>query len=214
VIGDPSTSAAYYVPLQRFLAAHGGSLVRIEVPFTHSHWEAALLAPDVELARGWERQLDKRYDPLFERTLTPAIYRMWLQREAVSYVALPDVRMDGSSVEEAALIRRGVPYLKEVMRSAHWRVFAVRDPTPLVSGPGVLTALGHDSFALRASGAGRITVRLHYTRYWTAVVGAACISPAPEGWTSVTVSKPGIVTVAARFSLSRALGLAGACSRG
>ncbi len=73
VIGDPSTSAAYYVPLERFLDAHGGSLVRVEVPFTHSHWEAAFLAQRFPLARGWERQLDTKYDPLFFGARSPPL---------------------------------------------------------------------------------------------------------------------------------------------
>jgi hypothetical protein len=212
VIGDPSTSAAYYTPLERFLDAHGGPLVRIEVPFTHSHWEAALLAPRFELARGWERQLDTKYDPLFfGGTLTAAAYRAWLERQAVSYVALPDVRLDGSSDEEAALIRRGLPYLREVFSSAHWRVFAVLDPTPIASAPAVLVGLGHESFALRFAKPGRSLVRLHYTRYWTFTSGHGCVAPASGGWTAVSVKSPGVVRVRASFSLGRALGLAGEC---
>jgi hypothetical protein len=214
VIGDPSTSAAYYVPLERFLDAHGGSLLRVEVPFTHSHWEAALLAPNVSLARGWERQLDTKYDPLFfGGTLQPSAYEAWLHDNAVSYVALPDVRLDGSSDEEAALIRKGLPYLREVFASAHWRVFAVRDPTPLASAPAVLTELGHESFTLRFTAAGRSLVRLHYTHYWTATHGAACVSGAPGGWTAVSVKRPELVRVSASFSLGRALGLSGTCAQ-
>jgi hypothetical protein len=217
VNGDPSTSAAYYTPLKGFLRAHGGSLLRIEVPFTHSHWEAALLAPEFELARGWERQLDTKYDPIFFKSgLTPSAYRAWLDDNAVSYVALPDVRLDGSSDEEAALIRNGLPYLREVFKSTHWRVFAVLDPTPLVSPPAVLTALGHSSFTIRFASAGRALVRLHYTRYWT-VTGShpidACVESAPGGWTAVSAEKPGVVRVVASFSLGRALGLDGGCAR-
>src|SRR6185437_10584518 len=120
IVGDPSTRAAYYVPLERFLDAHGGRLARVEVPFTHSHWEAALLAPEFFLARGWERQLDTKYDPIFFKSnLTAAAYHAWLADNAVSYVALPDVRLDGSSDEEAGLIRSGLPYLREVFSSAH-----------------------------------------------------------------------------------------------
>ena len=212
VIGDPSTSSAYYTPLKRFLATHGGPLARVEVPFTHSHWEAALLAPEFPLARGWERQLDTKYDPIFFKDhLTPRAYRAWLQGNAVSYVALPDVRLDGSSDEEAALIRRGLPYLREVLSSAHWRVFAVRGSAPLASSPAVLTELGHDSFTLRFATPGRSVVRLHYTRYWTVASGAACLKSAPGGWTAVSVSAPSVVRVAARFSLQRALGLSGGC---
>ncbi len=72
----------------------------------------------------------------------------------MSYVALPDVRLDGSSDEEAALIRKGVPYLREVFSSKHWRVFKVLDPTPIASAPAVLTGLDHDSFTLRFAAAG------------------------------------------------------------
>jgi hypothetical protein len=213
VIGDPSTGAAFYAPLERFLATHGGPLVRVEVPFTHSHWEAALLATRYPLARGWERQLDTKNDPIFFKSpLTLSGYDAWLHDNAVSYVALPDVRLDGSSDEEAALIRRGVPYLRQVFSSAHWRVFAVNDPTPLVSAPAALRALGHDSFTLRFASPGRSIVRLHYTRYWALVAGHGCVSPAPGGWTAVSVATAGVVRVAARFSLSRALGLAGGCA--
>jgi hypothetical protein len=212
VIGDPSTSAAYYAPLERFLAAHGGPLVRVEVPFTHSHWEAALLAPEFPLARGWERQLDTEYDPLFfGGTLTATAYRAWLQQDAVTYVALPDVRLDGSSDEEAALIRKGVPYLREVFSSAHWRVFAVLHSTSLASAPGVLTALDHDSFTLRFASPGRSIVRVHFTRYWAVTQGTACVAPAAGGWTAVSVKTPGVVRVRARFSLGSAFGLDGGC---
>jgi hypothetical protein len=212
VTGDPSTSAAFYTPLKRFLATHGGPLARVEVPFTHSHWEAALLALEYPLARGWERQLDTKNDPIFFKSpLTVSAYRSWLQRNAVSYVALPDVRLDGSSDEEAALIRRGVPYLREVFSSAHWRVFAVRDPTPLASPPASLTGLGHDSFVLRFAAPGQTIVKVHYTRYWAPARAGACVNPAPGGWTAVSVNAAGAVRVTARFSLARALGLDGGC---
>ena len=65
VAGNASTSASYYVPVERFVAGvelHGAQPVRVEVPFTRGHWEAAWLAPKVSLARGWEKQLDERYD--------------------------------------------------------------------------------------------------------------------------------------------------------
>jgi hypothetical protein len=202
VAGDPSTSPAYYVPLERFLAAHGGPLVRVEVPFTHSHWEAALLAPDHPLARGWERQLDTRYDGIFfaEEDPTPSKYAAWLRGDGVSYVALPDVRLDGSSDQEAALIRRGQPFLREVFRSPHWRVFAVLGSPPLASAPARLVALGDDWFSLRFARAGRSLVRLHYTRYWSAGTGAS-VRAAPGGWTAVTAARAGIVLVRTRFSL-------------
>jgi len=212
VAGNESTKASYYAPVERFLAAHAGAPVRVEVPLTRSHWEAALLAPTVSLARGWEKQLDARFDAvLLARGLTADAYRRWLGEEAVSYVALPDTALDPSSAQEGNLIRAGLPYLREVFASRHWRLYAVLSPTPLASGPGRLTALGHDTFALSAYSRGRFLVRVHFSRYLTVTRGAGCVGPAPGGWTSVVARAPGALTVQARFSLARALGLEGSC---
>jgi hypothetical protein len=212
VAGNRSTTASYYAPVERFLAAHAPAPVRIEVPLTRAHWEAALLAPTVSLARGWEKQLDTRFDRvLLAPRLTAAAYERWLRDQAVSYVALPDTPLDPSSAREGRLIRRGLPYLREVFASEHWRIYAVLSATPLVRGPGRLETLGHDSFLLRAFAPGRFLVRVRFTRYWTLVRGNGCVGPAQGGWTSVTVGAPEAVGVIARFSLSRALGLGGPC---
>jgi hypothetical protein len=217
VAGNASTNASYYVPVERFVARAEASLggpVRVEAPFTRGHWEAAWLAPKVSLARGWEKQLDERFDGvLLGKHLTAAAYRGWLANEAVRYVALPDTPLDPSSAQEGRLIEGGLSYLREVERSRHWRIYEVRDAVPLASGPGVLSAIGRDWFTLRARAAGSFVVRVRYTRWWTATRGAACVGRAPGGWTAVAVRRAGAVTVAARFSLGRALGLGGeACS--
>jgi len=213
VAGNESTQASYYVPVERFLAhvAPGPAPpVRVEVPLTRSHWEAALLAPSVSLARGWEKQLDTRFDRvLLTPGLTAAAYEGWLHEQAVSYVALPDTPLDPSSAHEGRLIRGGLPYLREVFASRHWTIYAVLGSTPLASGPGRLSALGNDSFALRARSAGRFLVRVHFTRYWTVTSGSACVTRAPKDWTAVNVQAPGTVVVAARFSLARAFGQGG-----
>jgi len=205
VAGSPATSAAYYEPVLRFLDATGGPPVRIEVPLTRSHWEAARLAGRVSLARGWDKQLDTRYNRvLLGSGLTAASYRAWLRREAISYVALPDVALDPSSAREGRLIRGGLPFLRRVFLSRHWRVFEVRDPAPLLSGPGTLTRLGYDSFAFDAHSAGSFLARVHFTRYWTLTRGQGCVAPADGGWTWVRVGSPGEVVVGAVFSFARA----------
>jgi hypothetical protein len=213
VAHSPATSAAYYVPVEHFLDGLHGGPVRIEVPLTRSHWEAALLAPRVSLARGWEKQLDTRYDGVLLRAgLTAQSYEQWLHREAVSYVALPDVQLDPSSAREGRLIEAGLPYLREVFSSTHWRIYAVADATPLAEGPGRLTRLGHDSFTLQTSAEGSFLVRIHFTRYWTITAGSGCIARGPEGFTEVKAGGAGAVTVAARFSLSRAFETGSGCS--
>jgi hypothetical protein len=215
VAGNESTQGSYYAPVERFLARHAGTLVRVEVPLTRSHWEAAELAPRVSLARGWEKQLDERYDGvLLSHSLTAASYERWLHEQAVTYVALPDTKLDPSSAREGRLIAAGLPYLREVFASRHWRIYEVRDATPIASGPGALTALGNDSFALSASARGGFVVRVHYTPYWTLTRGAGCVGPAAGGWTRVLARAPGELRVSARFSLARALGGAPACRTG
>jgi len=212
---DPSVQAAYYVPVQRFLGPRLTVPARVEVPLTRSHWEAVWMAESVPLARGWERQLDTRYNGLFfGRALTDSAYRAWLQANAVRYVALPDVPLDSSSLAEARLLRAGAPYLRLVFVSAHWRVWQVIGAAPLARGPGQLIALGRDSFTLHADRPGRFTVQIHDTRYWTVTEGRGCVGRAPGGWTSVQANGSGVLRVSARFSLGRALGLGSRCSTG
>ncbi|HEY4812479.1 MAG TPA: hypothetical protein VIH71_15620, partial [Solirubrobacteraceae bacterium] len=215
VAGSEATSASFYAPVKRFLAEQQDGPVRVEVPLTRSHWEAAELAPTVSLARGWEKQLETRFDDVLLRPgLTAASYERWLHDQAVTYVALPDVKLDPSSAQEGRLIDGGLPYLRQVFSSAHWRIFRVLEPTPLASGPGTLTSLSHDSFAVRARARGTFLVRVHFTRYWAITSGSGCVAPAPGGWTDVHVASPGTAVVSARFSLGRAFSSGGSCAGG
>jgi hypothetical protein len=215
VAGSEATSAAYYAPLQRFLAHVPNAPVRVEVPLTRSHWEAALLAPSVPLARGWEKQLEERYDgALLSSHLDAASYRSWLRSQAVGYVALPDAALDASSAREGALIRAGLPYLREVFAGSHWRVYRVLGATPLLSGPGRLSELGLGGFGIDARTAGAFVVRVHYSRYLSLSRGAGCVGEAPGGWTRVALDAAGPARVSARFSLARAFSSAPACTRG
>jgi hypothetical protein len=141
IASDPSVDASYYAPLLAELgrlaappssgAQPGGGSARakpaiVEVPLTKAHWEAAYMPwhDGVRLARGWERQLDTRYAALFYRpALSAAAYRSWLAENRVGYVALPDAPLDRAGATEGALVARGVPYLRELWRSAHWRLY-------------------------------------------------------------------------------------------
>jgi hypothetical protein len=213
VAGSEATSASYYAPLEHFLAGLPQGPVRVEVPLTRSHWEAALLAPSVSLARGWEKQLDTRYDRvLLGSGLSAASYRAWLTAQAVGYVALPDAALDPSSAREGTVIRAHPAYLEPVFASRHWRVYRVLGAPPLLQGPGRLDALGHDSFTITAGAAGAFLVRVRYTRYWTLTGGSGCVSRSPGGWTEVELRTAGHASVAARFSLARAFGSLRSCA--
>jgi hypothetical protein len=201
--GDPSTSAAYYAPLLAYLRQQSGPPFRIEIPFTASHWEAYYVARAFPIARGWERQLDRADNPLFYGPhLTAAAYDAWLRRNAIRFVAVPDVAVDDSAVAERRLIDRGLPYLRLVMRSRHWRVYAVAHSTPIVTGPAQLRALGGDWLALTARAAGTVTIRVRFTPYWAITRGDGCVAPQGAD-TRLTLRRAGPVRLAARFALSR-----------
>ncbi len=198
--GDASTAASYHAPLVRWLEQRPGSF-RLEIPYTANHWENAHVAPHIPLARGWERQLDRRYDALFyDGSLNAASYRAWLDAGAVAYVALPDVILDGAGREEAKLVRGGLPYLRAVWHDAHWQVFAVRRPAPMVTGSARAISLEPDGFTIRGARRGSALARVRHTRWWKVTAGRACVEQAPGGMTRVRVLRPGTVRVQARLT--------------
>jgi hypothetical protein len=202
--GDPSTRVGYYAPLRDWLRSHGGRQARIEVPPTSNHWEAAYLAPSFGLARGWLRQLDTTRDDIFyDGGLSERRYQGWLRSNGVRYVALPDARLDYSARAERALILRAPPYLHLRWASAHWRVYEVANPGPLVVGRGSssgrLLHFDTDSFAVRVTRPGRFIVRVRYTPFWSIASGPACVDQAGD-WTELRVSRPARVRVGIDFS--------------
>ncbi len=155
--GDPSVERSFYAPLNAYLdrVDPDGIAGRVEIPFTKLHWEARWVAPRHPIARGWERQLDHKVNPLFyDGDPTPASYRAWLQRTGVRWVALPDTRMDYSARAEARLIEDGLPYLREVFSDDRWRIFEVTGASGLASGPGRVVAAGPDTRRRRRRAAG------------------------------------------------------------
>jgi hypothetical protein len=195
--GDPSTAASFYDEPRAFLDGVVQPGERVEVAFTHNHWEAAHLATVVPLARGWERQLDEKANPLFYdgRPLTPWRYHRWLHESAVRWVALPDAPLDYSADAEAQLLEGGLPYLREVHRSTGWRIWEVRDPEPPASDGARITAADPAGFEVETGGP--TVVRQRYTRWWRSE--GACVSRAPGGWTRVTPVDGSRVQVRAGF---------------
>lgn len=209
-VGDPATEAAYYRPPVEWLREHGGRGVRVEVPPTANHWESAYMAPEVDLARGWLRQLDTTRDDLFYAgggRLGHAAYSRWLRANAVSFVALPDAPLDYSSVAERRLILSDPPYLEPRWRDEHWRLYAVRDPAPLVQPLGGGAArtrwIGQQGFALDVTRPGDFLVRVSFTPYWSIARGEGCLLRRGD-WTLARASRPGLFRVAADFSVGRA----------
>jgi len=212
--GDPSVSAAYYTPLLAELRARGadGTDGRLEIPFTKVHWEARHVAPAIPLARGWERQLDRKVNAVFygDAPLTATRYRTWLDRMAVRWVAVPDVALDYSAKDEADLIAHGLPYLREVWRNADWRLYAVADPTRLADPPARITATRTDSLTLAVPRPATIRLRVRWSPYWAVARGDACVAPDGD-WTRLRVRTAGTVRLVMDFSPLRVASHAARC---
>jgi hypothetical protein len=212
---NQSASTAYYQPLLRFLSRESvapAAPFRIEIPFTGFHWESYVVATHFAVARGWERQLDIKDNPIFYGGhLTAASYRRWLHQNAVRFVAASDAPLDYSARREMALIRHGLPYLHLVMRSTHWRVYEVVDATPIVQGVATLRAIGPDWLELNARARGTVLVHVRFSPYWALGRGSGCVAPAGQ-YTRLTLRRAGPVRMVIRFSLDRIQATSPRCS--
>jgi hypothetical protein len=197
--GDPSTRASFWTAPRAFLEHNVKPGERVEVAFTQNHWEVAYLATAVQLARGWERQVDEKANPIFYdgRTLTAARYHRWLRRNAVRWVALPEAPLDYSALQEAKIIERDPSYLRLADRSPGWKIYEVADTEPPASDGARMVAAGPDGFDVMASKP--TIVRQRFTPYYRSQGG--CVTRAAGGWTKVTPYGSGEVRVRARFGL-------------
>ncbi|MFJ8541979.1 hypothetical protein ACIRFH_08190 [Streptomyces sp. NPDC093586] len=184
----------------RALEGLGADRTRVEVVPARNHREAARLAPHVNMARGWNRQLDVERGRLFyDGSFSPAAYRAWLDRWAVGLVVLPLARPDGPAAAEAALVRnpeRRPEWLEPVWRDEHWQVFRVRDAVPLVSAPGTVVTTTGTSLVLRADRPGPVTVKVAWSPWLRADGG--CLSQDGE-FTRLTVPAAGEYRISSEY---------------
>jgi hypothetical protein len=208
VNAQPSVTAGYYAPLIDFLRGqpHRDSQ-RVEVLPEQHHWESAYVPNGIYIARGWERQLDRKLNPLFYQSapLTGQEYRSWLDDLGVGYVAVPRAPLDYAALGEKRLVKRGPPrYLRNVFHSKNWNVYEVRNPSPLAIG-GKMVKLTPQGFVVDASAPGTVLVRVHWTPYWSIEQGTGCVEQAPGGYTMIDVTTPGRFRVGIDFAPWRAV---------
>ncbi|MBM7167366.1 hypothetical protein JQK87_02805 [Streptomyces sp. G44] len=184
----------------RELGRLGADRSRVEVVPARNHREATALAPYVNLARGWNRQLDIERGRLFyDGTFSAATYRAWLDKWAVGYVVLPAGKPDGFAEEEAELVARGPEWLEAVWQDAYWRIFRVRDAVPLVSRPAYVVRGTDSEVVVRVPERGSVTVRLVYSR-WLRAEGA-CLARQGD-FTRLSVPGPGTYRITSGYGPS------------
>jgi hypothetical protein len=204
------TEQAFYRPLLDLLASRSTPL-RVEVVPVATHFEADIVALDVPIARGWNRQHDRLDNALFYGDRLDAdTYRAWLVNMGVSVVAIADTALDEGGTLEAALLTNPPEYLHELPVDGPWRVFEVLPAPSLSTGPATLERIGVEDFALRAEGAGDTVVRVRFSP-WFHVEGDACVAESADGWTLVRTRSAGAVRVAAELGWSNLLDRDGNC---
>ena len=192
--GDESTERAYYEPLLAELDRIGDQrgATRVEVPPTKNRWEAAYVAPEHPIARGWLRQLEHEdFDLFTDGNLTAEAYEAWLRDHAVGYVAVADAELDYLAEDEVALIDSGLEYLNPIWSGEDWELYAVRDRAPLGA-----TVTAPDTFSV--SGVGEHAVAIEYSRYFEVTEGEGTVSEG-EGGRTVVESESDRVVVEARL---------------
>ncbi len=197
----PGQNASYWAPLLGFLGRHADPDYRVEVVQSKRYWEAYYVAGHgYALARGWYRQNDYPGNAILYNSPSPASYRAWLRSAGVRFVALGDATLDPTSVAEASLLRHGASGLVVAARTGHWTIYALPNPTPIVtpSGDAAVTAISPTTLTIRVRRATRLTVRVHDTPYWTVDGSAAgCVDAGTGATTTVVPSRPG--TLVLRF---------------
>jgi len=191
-----SAQASYFDGLARELAVQPGLRNhRVEVVDTPTHRASAQLAGQLYLARGWEVQEDRAANPLFfdAAPLTPAGYRRWLDRLAVGWVAVPD-ELAHNSIDEAALVATGLPFLHEAWHDRHWTLYAVERPQQIVPAPARLDSAGPASMTLSVTHPTTVVVRIRPSRYLTIKGGAITRNDSTS--VRITLPKPGTYRIA------------------
>ncbi len=178
----------------------GADRTRVEVVPARNHREATALAPHVNLARGWNRQLDVERGRLFyDGTFSATTYRAWLDRWAVGFVVLPAGQPDGYAEDEARLVRSRPAWLEPVWRDSHWQVFRVRGAVPLVSAPASVVRSSSDELVVQMRRAGSVTVRVAFSPWMYAEGG--CLERRGE-FTRLTVTEPGVYRISSGYGPS------------
>ena len=106
------------------------------------------------------------------------------------------------------LIRSDLPWLPEVWQGVHWRLYRVRDATPMADGPATVQQTTEARMVLQVSRPGTFLLRVRWSPWLALEAGGGepdgCLSPERDGsWTRVHVPRAGRYTVSAPYRLSR-----------
>lgn len=202
---QPNASTQYYATLSTELDRIGAPLrdQRLEVVDDGTHTAAYTLLDHAMLARGWETQEDTELNPvLYSPDLDAVSYKIWLQDNAVGWVAISHGHR-GKSHEYTLVSKHKPLYLHEIWHDRSWTLFRVASSDYIVNRPVRITDFSQAKLELHVPCSCRFTVRVHYSRYLTAQLNGRSDDGVPPatleddglGWTSMRTFGPGTYTL-------------------
>jgi hypothetical protein len=205
---QPVSSVSYYTPLANRLDRFPDlRKYRVEVVNHGAHTGYDALLSHAMLARGWEDQDDNALNKaLYRAPLDQVTYKIWLDNNAVGYVALP--ASSGGGNPEYDLVQAGrTRYLHLIWGNGDWQLFRVGNPTPVVGSPAAVLAHDQKSMTITVPCACTIVVRVRWSKFLAAArqqaapKGVGTVDATPRvsaavdndgsGWSTVTTTQPG-----------------------
>ncbi|TAM89004.1 MAG: hypothetical protein EPN43_07585 [Jatrophihabitans sp.] len=194
---NPVSTVGYYRPLAaRLDQIQGLSDYRVEVVNHGAHAGYDALLNHAMLARGWETQEDIALNaPLASASLDAVSYRIWLDNNAVGYVALPTMAVN-TDPEYRLVQGATLPYLKLLWQTRDWTLFQVTNPTPIAMPPARVTKASQSALTIEIPCACTISLRVRWSQYLQAALKdtktSAIVSNDGSGWTQLLVPRAGV----------------------
>jgi hypothetical protein len=203
---NDAAAQKYWQPAIRFLHMNLTPAYRVEAVDTVGHWPAEYLAASgIPLARGWFRQDDFPGNAILYGHLTRARYTAWLHGLGVSYVVLSSAQPDYSASDEARLLRSGTSGLRVALRMPHLTIFAVPNPSGILSGglAARLVSLSQTRLVLWIAHPGRYRLAVRYSPYWR--ISSGCVVSRRDGMSDVLASRRGLIALSFDVDAEQAL---------
>ena len=195
--GAPSASAQYYRSLIHQLGRVPNlDNYRVEVvsnPIIHT--AAYALLGHAALAGGYETQEQNQVNALLSdpSRLNATSYKVWLDNDAVGYVALDRLAVNTSP--EYALVQHQLPYLRRVSADRKWLLYRVANPTPIVPPPLRVVSSTQAQLRISVPCACTTALRLRYSKFLTATTAHGTVPGQVRddgsGWTLLRTPRPG-----------------------
>lgn len=206
--GAPVSTVAFYTSLAAQLDTIPGlQNYRVEVVNHGAHAAYDALLGHAALARGWETQEDQALNgALNKHGLDAVTYKVWLDNNAVGYVALPSLTTHMSP--EYRLVATGkLSYLRLIWQTQDWKLYQVQDATRIVPAPASPVQVSQSQLTVEVPCACSVSLRIRYSKYLHAAGQesgrAAQLAADTSGWTTLTTPFPGDFVI--RGSLSGGL---------